>query len=467
MRRSTRLLRVPLAAASLWLFQAPAAAQVTFAWTTVGEAGNVCDPQGVGRCFGSVGYRFRISKHEVTNAQYAEFLNAKAASDPLELYSSQMASSLGGIARSGSPGDYVYSTIAGRENRPVTYVSFFDALRFANWLHNGQGDGDTETGAYTLLGGTPTPSNPLLARNASATVFLSTDAEWYKAAYYDGAGLYYDYPAGTDTVIACAAPGATPNTANCAGAASGLTDVGSYTSSLSPSGTFDQGGNVAEWVETEAGVLENRFIRGGAFGYAATRLRGQVQDYDDPWFESGGLGFRLASVDGGGGSQCGNAVCESTEDPLACPGDCADLCGDALCSGDEDALSCPPDCPRRCGDGLCSGGETTVTCWPDCGVCGDDFCDPSENEATCEADCAPFCGDGVVQAGEQCEVGVPLGASCTSLGFGGGTLTCSAATCAYNTSGCTSAACQPHWARCSTSAECCSGTCWLRRCWGN
>lgn len=64
-------------------------------------------------------------------------------------------------------------------------MSYFDALRFVNWLHNGQGDGDTETGAYTLLGGTPTPSNELVGRNPGAQIFLPTDAEWYKAAFYD------------------------------------------------------------------------------------------------------------------------------------------------------------------------------------------------------------------------------------------------------------------------------------------
>ena len=37
-------------------------------------------------------------------------------------------------------------------NRPVNYVSFGDAARFANWLHNGQGNGDTESGAYINVG---------------------------------------------------------------------------------------------------------------------------------------------------------------------------------------------------------------------------------------------------------------------------------------------------------------------------
>lgn len=40
----------------------------------------------------------------VTNAQYVEFLNAKAASDPHGLYNTNMANFNGGIVRSGSDG---------------------------------------------------------------------------------------------------------------------------------------------------------------------------------------------------------------------------------------------------------------------------------------------------------------------------------------------------------------------------
>jgi hypothetical protein len=35
-------------------------------------------------------------------------------------------------------------------NLPVTWIDYSDAVRFANWLHNGQGSGSTETGAYTI-----------------------------------------------------------------------------------------------------------------------------------------------------------------------------------------------------------------------------------------------------------------------------------------------------------------------------
>jgi formylglycine-generating enzyme required for sulfatase activity len=443
--------------------QAPAPPPVTFEWATVGEPGNACDPTGPGRCFGAVAYAYRISKHEVTNAQYAAFLNAKAASDPLGLYNPDMATG-SGITRSGSPGSYAYAVVPGRESLPVVNVSYFDALRFANWLHNGQGGGATETGAYTLLGGTPTPSNPMVERNAGAAVFLPTDAEWYKAAYYDPQqATYFDYPAGADTPIGCSAPTAVPNTANCGGVAGDFTAAGSYTGSASPSGTFDQGGNASEWTDAWAFILEQRFIRGGNLGTSANFLRGAIHEYDDPWFEFGGLGFRVATLaEGAGGGECGNSACESTEDAASCPSDCPHFCGDTLCTGGENALTCPSDCPQSCGDGVCTGFESVVNCWNDCGFCGDDVCDPSETQASCAADCTPVCGDGVVQGAEQCEAGKPLGASCTSLGFAGGTLACYGSTCTYNTSGCTS--CKPRSARCSRGSECCSGSCRLGRC---
>ena len=36
---------------------------------------------------------------------------------------------------------------------PITFVGFHEAARFVNWLHNGQGKGSTETGAYTISQG--------------------------------------------------------------------------------------------------------------------------------------------------------------------------------------------------------------------------------------------------------------------------------------------------------------------------
>ena len=190
-------MRTLILTVGLLLVPGMASAEVTFDWVTVGDPGNAADTTG----YGAVADVYRISAHETTNAQYAEFLNAKAASDTLDLYSPNMGSGFGGITRSGSSGSYTYSPIAGRENMPVNYVSFFDSTRFTNWLHNGQGSGDTETGAYTLLGGTALPSNGLtLTRNAGATLFVPSEDEWYKAAYYDALTTsFFDNPAGSDT----------------------------------------------------------------------------------------------------------------------------------------------------------------------------------------------------------------------------------------------------------------------------
>ncbi len=60
----------------------PAQAVVNIDWVTVGDPGNACDSHPYG-CPGAVAYEYRIGKYEVTNAQYAEFLNAVAATDTM------------------------------------------------------------------------------------------------------------------------------------------------------------------------------------------------------------------------------------------------------------------------------------------------------------------------------------------------------------------------------------------------
>src|SRR5690606_33394606 len=99
---------------------------------------------------------------------------------------------------SGSPGSYTYATKPNMGNKPVNYVSFFDAMRFTNWLHNGQGSGDTETGVYTIGSGLDE------VRSAGAKFWIPSEDEWYKAAYHDAsagtAGVYFDYATGSDIV---------------------------------------------------------------------------------------------------------------------------------------------------------------------------------------------------------------------------------------------------------------------------
>ncbi len=285
------------AASVLLVSLAGPASAVTIDWVPVGAPGNVCDVQAQG-CFGAVAYSYRISKYEVTNAQYTEFLNAVAVTDTNGLYSASMSGPYGGITRSGSPGSYSYSAITDRGSMPVNYVSFWDSLRFANWLHNGQpagaqGNATTEDGAYTL---TPAGiAQNLITRNTWASVFLTSEDEWYKAAYYDVLGsVYYDYPAGTDVQTVCAAPGATANTANCSAAVGDLTNVGSYTGSGSPNATFDQAGNVFE--RNEAIISgSSRGVRGGSFAYDPSLLAASTRANAGPPDEDSNVGFRVAS----------------------------------------------------------------------------------------------------------------------------------------------------------------------------
>jgi len=293
--RSMLLLAASLAAL-------PAAA-VNVAWVPVGDPGNApdtalhCEPVGIGTpdC-GSVPYAYEISQYEVTNAQYAEFLNAVAASDPLGLYHPSMDAdaTAGGITRSGADGSYAYAAKAGFENKPVVYVTFYDALRFANWLNNGEGSADTETGSYTITA--EGISLNTIARNEGATVVVPSENEWYKAAYYDPAGPgYYEYPARTSTQTGCADPGAdTGNSANCNGTQNGLTDVGAYALSDGPFGTFDQGGNAWEW--TDPIVSSGRGVRGGSWYSTPVGLAASTVQTLNPAAEFDGVGFRVARV---------------------------------------------------------------------------------------------------------------------------------------------------------------------------
>jgi hypothetical protein len=162
MRTSARSLSLWLVAASLSLSLASAASAVSIDWVSVGSPLNACDVQG-SNCFGTVASAYQISKYEVTNAQYAEFLNAKAgALDPLALYNANMnpiAGLNGGITQSGST-----TPLALRANMPVNFVSFYDTLRFMNWLNNGPG-------AATPRRGLPPRWARLVTRNVGASIF--------------------------------------------------------------------------------------------------------------------------------------------------------------------------------------------------------------------------------------------------------------------------------------------------------
>jgi len=328
MKTFLTLIAVALTLATSSLAQSPL---VTIDTVTVGDAGNAADATG----YGAVTYEYKIGKYEVTIGQYATFLNSVATQDTfnyiVDLWNPLMASDLkiAGISRTGSgilADPYVYSVIgpsgvtpAGAtspDNRPISYVSWFDAARFANWVNNGATNGaSTETGAYTLNGA----STGIVTANAEAIWRLPSENEWYKAAYYKGGGTnsgYWVYPTQSDATPGNSVGGAT-NQANYKDTngvysvtqstirdrtQNYLTDAGAFSNSGSAYGTFDQGGNVWEWNDFVGGT-NRRGYRGASFDdndgafndylLSASNRRTGVADLETFTY----IGFRVVNPD--------------------------------------------------------------------------------------------------------------------------------------------------------------------------
>lgn len=284
------------AVAACLLLGSFASASITIDMVTVRDAGNQRDTT----TYGAVGYDYSIGKYEVTAGQYTAFLNAVATTDTHALYNTYMANTASGsgITQTGSSGNYSYSVDPAFVNRPVNYVSFWDAARFCNWLHNGQGGaGTTESGAYSTIGNQTT-----FARQAGARFFIPTEDEWYKAAYYKGGGTnagYWLYPTQSNDVPGRDLDDASGNNANYYGTPYPIqspyytTLVGEFQNSESAYGTFDQGGNFWEWNETT--IDSERGLRGGGVFNVSSTLASSYRNSYYPIYEDGTVGFRVAS----------------------------------------------------------------------------------------------------------------------------------------------------------------------------
>ena len=304
--RSVPIVTITPPVLALLLAASTASAAITIDTVFVGDAGNANDTTIWGD-FGGVAYDYHIGTHEVTNNQYTAFLNAVAATDTHSLYDSRMGTSdFGGISRSGSDGDYSYSRKANMADKPVNYVSFWDAARFANWLTNGQPTGaqrtgTTEDGMYNL-NGTTNPTNTSADRQLDFSsgengVAVASENEWYKAAYYDGSGGFYDYPTQSDDKPTAVAPGSVTgsNNANFADAVGAVTAVGAYPNSASHYGTFGQAGNVSEWTDTRFYPYD-LIKRGGSFFTNDAGLLSSDRNASDPNFGLSNSGFRVTSL---------------------------------------------------------------------------------------------------------------------------------------------------------------------------
>ena len=235
---------------------------VTFDWATVGDPGNPPDPLNSAEVpeIGTVSYPFKISRHEVTKAQYAEFANA--------------------VGKDGG------NVEAGTEDWPAI-TNFIGAVRFLNWLHNGQGTGGTETGAYEisngkLLGGViPTV---IVKRLPDARFFIPNREEWYKAAFYDprdeneggppGNDHYWLFPTQSDAIPTPEPPPGGFNSANYE--SNEVVSVGSYPETTSYYGLFNLAANIQEFSENVllfGGVEEFPGIVGGGHQPVLGRLQ--------------------------------------------------------------------------------------------------------------------------------------------------------------------------------------------------
>ncbi len=251
-------------------------------------------------------YEFEISRHEVTNAQYAEYLNAVAKRDDgRHIWAQSMAEPLisdggqGGIMenlpvfmkRKPTAMGFRYECLAGWETKPVVYVSFVDAMRFANWLHNGKGD--TENGAYDLRKG------GLAMRSANARYWIPSEDEWYKAAYYEqtaDGGRYWKFATRSDVMpTQSKKPSDKANVANFEQTHEYryTVAVGSYPNAASFYGTLDQNGNAWEWTE---GLIfgAKRVIRGGSVAHVGLMMESKTRMNASPEKNYPDTGFRMA-----------------------------------------------------------------------------------------------------------------------------------------------------------------------------
>ena len=221
---------------------------------------------------------FRMSKSEITNTEYAAFLNAKSIGSN-GLYAAGAFPTEALIYSSASPYDFglhytagQWVPVVGYETHPVIFVTWYGSTEFATYA-----GGTLATEAqweYACRGNTTTPFN-------TGACLSDAQANYYWADPYNTCtNTNTSFPATTQT-------------------------VGSYTANAY--GLQDMHGNVWEWCSdwygtyptaaqtnpTGASTGSNRLIRGGGWNNAATACRSAYRDDGTPTYYFYNLGFRI------------------------------------------------------------------------------------------------------------------------------------------------------------------------------
>jgi sulfatase modifying factor 1 len=249
------------------------------AFVPIGNSGNPADTTGNPNPAGSVSYLYRIGKYEISE-QMVDKANA-----------------LGGLG--------ITKDTRGPD-KPATSVTWFEAARFTNWLNTSTGHAPAYkfdvSGNFQLWGPADPGYDPNnLFRNSLAKYFLPSANEWYKAAFYDSvAGIYWDYPTGSNSFPVTIASGTSAGSAVLQQGLAGPADI-TQAGGLSAYGTMAQGGNVAEWEETALDLINNdplelRGGRGGNWDAATSTPGSNVRSASSPMSQGAGGGFRIASI---------------------------------------------------------------------------------------------------------------------------------------------------------------------------
>jgi formylglycine-generating enzyme required for sulfatase activity len=278
---------IPALAAALTLAIQPAAQADTFGtsgneftidFLNIGDTSNAADTTG----YGAVPYEYRVGTYEISQ------------NDITKATASGMANVTAG---------------AWTGNQPAANISWYEAAAFVNWLNTSTGNQAaynlTFSGSWSMTLWSSADAWQLggenLYRHKDSEYFLTSENEWYKAAYYNPDGSnYFLYPTASSSVPTAVGSGTDAGTAVYNNVASVPAIVDSA-GGLSPYGTMGQGGNVYEWNESAFDGVNNspsedRAYRGGDWLGIEGYLRSSGRDGLAPAHEDKFVGFRVASV---------------------------------------------------------------------------------------------------------------------------------------------------------------------------